>query len=136
MSIVTTKMDGYNEGGAGDAGLHVGEQKSTLTTLTAGARFLSQCGEEAFGRAAVLEMRANVAVDMGDRRSEADVSFLGDRGYSGRVRSAETGAVGAQLGASVSVPVSDSTSIYVNGEADLRSGSNTWSVGAGASIMF
>lgn len=136
VSIVTTKMDGYNEGGAGDAGLHVGEQKSTLTTLTAGARFLSQCGEEAFGRAAVLEMRANVAVDMGDRRSEADVSFLGDRGYSGRVRSAETGAVGAQLGASVSVPVSDSTSIYVNGEADLRSGSNTWSVGAGASIMF
>ena len=136
VSIVTTKMDGYNEGGAGDAGLHVGEQKSTLTTLTAGARFLSQCGEEAFGRAAVLEMRANVAVDMGDRRSEADVSFLGDRGYSGRVRSAETGAVGAQLGASVSVPVSDSTSIYVNGEADLSSGSNTWSVGAGASIMF
>ena len=136
VSLVTTKMDGYDEGGAGDAGLHVGEQESTLTTLTAGARFLSQCGEEAFGRAAVLEMRANVAVDMGDRRSEADVSFLGDRGYSGRVRSAETGAVGAQLGASVSVPVSSSTSIYVNGEADLRSGSNTWSVGAGASVMF
>ncbi len=136
VSLVTTKMDGYDEGGAGDAGLHVGEQESTLTMLTAGARFLSQCGEEAFGRAAVLEMRANVAVDMGDRRSEADVSFLGDRGCSGRVRSAETGAVGAQLGASVSVPVSSSTSIYVNGEADLRSGSNTWSVGAGASVMF
>ena len=136
VSLVTTKMDGYDEGGAGDAGLHVGEQESTLTMLTAGARFLSQCGEEAFGRAAVLEMRANVAVDMGDRRSEADVSFLGDRGQSERVRSAETGAVGAQLGASVSVPVSSSTSIYVNGEADLRSGSNTWSVGAGASVMF
>ena len=136
VSLVTTKMDGYDEGGAGDAGLHVGEQESTLTTLTAGARFVSQCGEAALGRAAVLEMRANVAVDMGDRRSEADVSFLGDRGYSGRVRSAETGAVGAQLGASVSVPVSSSTSIYVNGEADLRSGSNTWSVGAGASVMF
>ncbi len=136
VSFVTTKMDGYDERGAGGAGLHVGEQESTLTTLTAGARFLSQCGESALGRAVMLEMRVNVAVDMGDRRSEADVSFLGDRGYSGRVRSAETGAVGAQLGASVSVPVSSSTSIYVNGEADLRSGSNTWSVGAGASVMF
>ncbi len=136
LSVITTKMDGYNENGAGDAGLHVGEQKSTLTTLTAGARFVSQCGEQTFSRAAVLEIRANVAVDMGDRRSEADVSFLGDRGYSGRVRSAETGVVGAQLGASVSIPVDRDTLLYVNGEADLRSGSNSWSVGGGVSIAF
>ncbi len=136
LSVITTKMDGYNESGAGDAGLHVGEQESTLTTLTAGARFVSQCGEQAFSRAAVLEVRANVAVDMGDRRSEADVSFLGDRSYSGRVRSAETGVVGAQLGASVSIPVDNDTLLYVNGEADLRSGSNSWSVGGGVSIDF
>ena len=136
LSFVTTKMDGYNEGGAGDVGLHVGEQESTLTTLTAGARFVSQCGEQAFSRAAVLALRANVAVDMGDRRSEADVSFLGDRSYSGRVRSAETGVVGAQLGASVNVPVDSNTVLYVNGEADLRSGSNSWNVGAGVSVTF
>ena len=136
LSFVTTKMDGYNEGGAGDVGLHVGEQESTLTTLTAGARFLSQCGEQAFSRAAVLALRANVAVDMGDRRSEADVSFLGDRSYSGRIRSAETGVVGAQLGASVSVPVDSNTVLYMNGEADLRSGSSSWNVGAGVSVTF
>ena len=136
LSFVTTKMDGYNEGGAGDVGLHVGEQESTLTTLTAGARFVSQCGEQAFSRAAVLALRANVAVDMGDRRSEADVSFLGDRSYSGRIRSAETGVVGAQLGASVNVPVDSNTVLYVNGEADLRSGSNSWNVGAGVSVTF
>ena len=136
LSFVTTKMDGYNEGGAGDVGLHVGEQESTLTTLTAGARFVSQCGEQAFSRAAVLALRANVAVDMGDRRSEADVSFLGDRSYSGRVRSAETGVVGAQLGASVSVPVDSNTVLYMNGEADLRSGSSSWNVGAGVSVTF
>ena len=136
LSFVTTKMDGYNEGGAGDVGLHVGEQESTLTTLTAGARFVSQCGERAFSRAAVLALRANVAVDMGDRRSEADVSFLGDRSYSGRIRSAETGVVGAQIGASVNVPVDSNTVLYVNGEADLRSGSNSWNVGAGVSVTF
>ncbi len=136
LSFVTTKMDGYNEGGAGDVGLHVGEQESTLTTLTAGARFLSQCGEQAFSRAAVLALRANVAVDMGDRRSEADVSFLGDRSYSGRIRSAETGVVGAQLGASVSVPVNRDTVFYMNGEADLRSSSSSWNVGAGVSVTF
>ncbi len=136
LSLVTTKMDGYNEGGAGDVGLHVGEQESTLTTLTAGARFVSQCGEQAFSRAAVLEMRANVAVDMGDRRSKADVSFLGDRSYGGRVRSAETGVVGAQLGASVSVPVDSNTVLYMNGEADLRSGSSSWNIGAGVSVAF
>ena len=136
LSLVTTKMDGYNEGGAGDVGLHVGEQESTLTTLTAGARFVSQCGEQAFSRAAVLSLRANVAVDMGDRRSEADVSFLGDRSYGGCVRSAETGVVGAQLGASVSVPVDSNTVLYMNGEADLRSGSSSWNVGAGVSVAF
>ena len=87
-------------------------------------------------RAAVLEMRANVAVDMGDRRSKADVSFLGDRSYGGRVRSAETGVVGAQLGASVSVPVRSNTVLYMNGEADLRSGSSSWNVGAGVSVTF
>ncbi len=136
LSLTTTKMDGYNEGGAGDAGLHVGEQESTLTTLTAGARFVSQCGGQVLSRAAVLEMRANVAVDMGDRRSKADVSFLGDRSYGGRVRSAETGVVGAQLGASVSVPVRNNTVLYMNGEADLRSGSSSWNVGAGVSVTF
>ena len=130
-------MNGYDEGGiGGDAGLHVGDQESTLTTLTAGARLLAQCGEHTLGRAALLELRANVAVDMGDRRSKADVSFLGDRSYSGRVRSAETGVVGAQLGAGLSVPVSGNTLIYVNGEADLRSGTNSWNVGAGASVAF
>ncbi len=136
LSLTTTKMDGYNEGGVGDAGLHVGEQESTLTTLTAGARFVSQCGGQVLSRAAVLEMRANVAVDMGDRRSKADVSFLGDRSYGGRVRSAETGVVGAQLGASVSVPVRSNTVLYMNGEADLRSGSSSWNVGAGVSVTF
>ena len=137
VSFITTKMNGYDEGGiGGDAGLHVGDQESTLTTLTAGARLLAQCGEHTLGRAALLELRANVAVDMGDRRSKADVSFLGDRSYSGRVRSAETGVVGAQLGAGLSVPVSGNTLIYVNGEADLRSGTNSWNVGAGASVAF
>ena len=135
LSVVTSSMDAYNESGADGIGLHVDDQSSTVTTLTAGARFIKNLAR-AVGFNSMLELRANIAVDMGDDRGEADVSFLGNRGYTAQVRSAELGSVGAQFGAGLRIPASEKSTFFFNGGADLRNGSTSWGANVGVQFGF
>ena len=125
-SIVTTRMDGYREtGSAGNAGLRVEEQKLTTAALAVGARLSGLVGSNIFGREALGEVRVNVSQDMGDRRGQANVGFLADPSYTRPVYGAKVGATAFQAGVGLSVPVGYKGVIYVEGNADIRSGSNS-----------
>ena len=123
-SVVTTRMDGYEETGAGNAGLNVGRQDWTTGTLALGGRWMGLIGSNIFGREALAEIRVNAAQDLGDRRGETNVSLLGNPGFAQSVRGAKTGTAALQLGAGLSVPVGTKGTIYVNGNADIRDGSS------------
>ncbi|MFR4985389.1 MAG: autotransporter-associated beta strand repeat-containing protein [Akkermansia muciniphila] len=123
-SVVTTRMDGYEETGAGNAGLNVGRQDWTTGTLALGGRWMGLVGSNIFGREALAEIRVNAAQDLGDRRGETNVSLLGNPGFAQSVRGAKTGTTALQLGAGLSVPVGTKGTIYVNGNADIRDGSS------------
>ncbi len=123
-SVVTTRMDGYEETGAGNAGLNVGRQDWTTGTLALGGRWMGLVGSNIFGREALAEIRVNAAQDLGDRRGETNVSLLGNPGFAQSVRGAKTGTTALQLGAGLSVPVGTKGTIYVNGNADIREGSS------------
>ena len=123
-SVVTTRMDGYEETGAGNAGLNVGRQDWTTGTLALGGRWMGLIGSNIFGREALAEIRVNAAQDLGDRRGETNVSLLGNPGFAQSVRGAKTGTTALQLGAGLSVPVGTKGTIYVNGNADIRDGSS------------
>ncbi|QAT91589.1 autotransporter domain-containing protein [Akkermansia muciniphila] len=123
-SVVTTRMDGYEETGAGNAGLNVGRQDWTTGTLALGGRWMGLVGSNIFGREALAEIRVNAAQDLGDRRGETNVSLLGNPGFAQSVRGAKTGTAALQLGAGLSVPVGTKGTIYVNGNADIRDGSS------------
>ena len=77
-SVVTTRMDGYTETGAGNAGLNVGKQEWTTGTVALGGRWMGLIGSNIFGREALAEFRVNAAQDMGDRRGETNVALLGN----------------------------------------------------------
>ena len=64
-SVVTTRMDGYEETGAGNAGLNVGGQDWTTGTLALGGRWMGLVGSNIFGREALAEIRVNAAQDLG-----------------------------------------------------------------------
>ena len=123
-SVVTTRMDGYEETGAGNAGLNVGRQDWTTGTLALGGRWMGLVGSNIFGREALAEIRVNAAQDLGDRRGETNVSLLGNPGFVQSVRGAKVGTTALQLGAGLSVPVGTKGTIYVNGNADIRDGSS------------
>ena len=123
-SVVTTRMDGYEETGAGNAGLNVGRQDWTTGTLALGGRWMGLIGSNIFGRESLAEIRVNAAQDLGDRRGETNVSLLGNPGFAQSVRGAKTGTAALQLGAGLSVPVGTKGTIYVNGNADIRDGSS------------
>ena len=124
-SVVTTRMDGYRETGAGNAGLSVDKQEWTTGTLALGGRWMGLVGSNLFGREALAELRVNAAQDLGDRRGEANVGLLGNPGLLQRVRGAKVGRTAVQIGAGLSVPVGTRGTVFVDGNADIRDGASS-----------
>ena len=124
-SVVTTRMDGYRETGAGNAGLSVDKQEWTTGTLALGGRWMGLVGSNLFGREALAELRVNAAQDLGDDRGETAVGFLANPGYTQQVRGAKVGRTALQIGAGLSVPVGTQGTIFVNGNADIRNGASS-----------
>ncbi|MFQ7015851.1 MAG: autotransporter domain-containing protein [Akkermansia sp.] len=124
-SVVTTRMDGYRETGAGSMGLNVDKQERTTGTLALGGRWMGLVGSNLFGREALVELRVNAAQDLGDRRGEANVGLLGNPGLLQRVRGAKVGRTAVQIGAGLSVPVGTRGTVFVDGNADIRNGASS-----------
>ena len=124
-SVVTTRMDGYTETGAGNAGLNVGKQEWTTGTVALGGRWMGLVGSNIFGREALAEFRVNAAQDMGDRRGETNVALLGNPGFMQSVRGTKVGTTALQIGAGLSVPVGTQGTVFINGNADFRDGANS-----------
>ncbi len=113
-------IDGYTERGS-DAALRVGDQDYNVVTFGAGVRTRAEVGKNLFNREALLEARALVKVDTGDRSGEATVAMLGGGGRWAKVRSEKLGAVGVELGAGLTFPLGeDYGAIFIDGSAELR----------------
>ncbi len=125
ISVVSTKMDGYEETGAGNAGLKVNDQKMTTTTVALGGRWLGLFGNNLFGRESLGELRLNVAQDMGDDRGVAGVGFLGNPGFTQNIQGAKLGSTALQIGGSVTVPLGQESNIFVEANADFRNKQNS-----------
>ena len=98
------------------------DQELTTAAGAVGARLSGLMGSNVFGREALGEIRVNVSQDMGDRRGQANVGFLADPSYTRPVYGAK---VGSTAGVGLSVPVGTQGVIFVDGNADIRSGSSS-----------
>lgn len=130
-----TSLNGFEETGS-DVGLGVQDVDSTQLTLGAGARWSARGGAQALNRSALLEARALLKVDAGDRRGEVATRLsCGD--YVANMRSAEVGMFGAEFGVGVTVPLgSRAGDIFMDAGVELRRGWKSMEASIGYRINF
>ena len=136
VSVARTTLKGYTESGEEYLGLNVGKQEWTTSTVGVGVRWLTEVGESAFSRNAKLELRANVAQDLGDTQGETEVALLANPAVSRKVKATEVGSTALQLGVGLSLPVDENNQVYVNAGADMRAHMNSWNASVGYKISF
>jgi len=113
-------LDSFTERGS-DAALHFGSQEMDTVSFGLGARAQTYALENMLNRRSLLEARMLLKVDAGDVRSNADIALRALRSRTGRVRSAEMGRVGLEMGAGISVPVGvDYGYLFLDGSFEFR----------------
>ena len=125
VSVAHTSMDGFDETGADLAGLTTGKQDMTVATLALGGRWIGVIGSNLLGRESFAEVRVNVAQDFGDDRSKVNVGFLGNPSMMQSVQGAKIGTTAAQIGAGLTMPCGEESSVFIDANADFRSGSSS-----------
>ncbi len=135
IAFQSSSVDAYTETGS-DAALQVGEQSVTYATLGLGARMETVIGENVYNRSSVLSLRAMAKADFGDESSEANVALA--RGTeAGKVKSAERGMFGLEIGAGLNIPIMENTSsIFIDANLDLRENQSSMSASAGYRFSF
>lgn len=97
-------IEGYREHGS-DAALHVGRQNMDIVTFGLGARGQTYALENLYNRSCLLEARLLLKIDAGDRRSHGIMTLLADSSRSARIKSAEQGLFGMEMGMGISIPI-------------------------------
>lgn len=134
VSIMRSSLAGFDESGAGAAGLHVEDMDITTGNIAAGLRLKGIMGSSMNGRDVTGELRLLVSQDMGSDKTTANVAYLANPGLTQTIRSAKLGRTGVQIGAGMSIPCADYGSFYIDGTADIRSGDN--SIGAAVGYRY
>ncbi len=121
-SISSARMKGYEESGGGNAGLSVDDMDTTYATLGLGGRYLASVGQNVFNRNAMLECRALLVQDVGDRRVDADVAFAAANGFRRTIEGVKPGSTGVEVGLGLTIPLELQGSLFMDAMLDARSG--------------
>ena len=115
-------INAFTESGS-DAALEVGRISHDVLTVGAGARMQAALAQNAFNRTAVLEARALIKADAGDRSGKVGNRYrLGD-GTVRELESAKVGAVGLEMGVGLTIPLgSEEGTIFMDASVELRRG--------------
>lgn len=123
--IYSSRVDGYDETGAGNAGLRVSKMDETVGTIAVGGRLMGMVGNNLFGREVLGELRVMVSQDMGGMSRSATVGYLQNPAFTSNVVGVKEGRTAVQLGAGINVPVGTNSSIFADANADIRSRSTS-----------
>lgn len=129
-------LDSYTEHGS-DAALHFGKQSMDVVTFGLGARAQTYALENALNRSSLLEARVLFKADTGDTRSVGEVVLPVQPARDGRVRSAENGRFGMELGAGISVPIGVNAGfLFLDGSFEFRTDAWEWNGTVGYRLTF
>ena len=113
MSFSHTTLDSATEGGTADTRLTTDSASLTQFSLGLGGRLQSIVGENEYNRASIFEARALLKLDFGDRYSKLNTALAALPTATVTTRSNERGVIGAELGATLTIPISqDAGSIF------------------------
>lgn len=118
-SITSAKVDGYTEEGTiGNAALEYDAANLVYGTVGVGLRYQGVLYETAFERCAVLEARAQITQDFGDKTNEASVSMA--KGEFNTVTGTDTTGTGYNLGVGLSLPIQMQTTFFADVDLSIR----------------
>lgn len=121
ITYTHNRMGGYTETGS-DLAVRYSDQRMDTLTLGVGLRAQAVVGQSVYNRSSLLEGRVLAKFDLGDRSSAADAAFASLAHAAGEVESAESGAVGMELGAGLSIPLGGGNSaLFLDASLELRS---------------
>ncbi len=129
-ALIHSYLDGYTETGS-DAALRVDAQDNTIATFGIGARVASKLD---FGLQ--VGARALFKADAGDRTQQADVSIASVSGSSARIEGTEAGSFGVELGIGASMPVSDSSALFLDTSVEMREKQQDYRASVGYKLDF
>lgn len=113
ISFTSASIDAFDESGSiGDAGLSYESNDNTYAQLALGMRYQGVLYQTVHERNAVVEARALVTQDFGDTTDEAKVAFRNSDSF--KVKSADSSGMGYKLGAGISIPVEQHTTLYAD----------------------
>ncbi|MGN0868737.1 MAG: autotransporter domain-containing protein, partial [Akkermansia sp.] len=120
VAVTHSTLKGYTESGS-DVALKVDDTELTRVSFGLGARLQAVVGESVYNRSSILEMRALLKADAGDREGETKVSLAGTELPTHSVKSSEAGAIGCELGAGLTVPVGgEGGNLFADASVELR----------------
>ncbi len=120
VSYRYAELGAYAEKGS-DAALHLGKQNMSVCTFGLGVRGQTYALENIYNRTCLLEARALLKLDAGDRRSSCTASLEAERTRSGKIRSARSGWAGMEIGAGLTVPIGvDAGNLFMDAGFEFR----------------
>ncbi|MCH5285041.1 MAG: autotransporter outer membrane beta-barrel domain-containing protein [Akkermansiaceae bacterium] len=128
-------LKGYTESGS-DAGLHVGDISQSIATFGLGVRMRATAGATACNRNSFFELRALAKADVGERAGRVNNALINGTALRDEVKSARKGAVGAELGAGVTVPISATENLFMDLSVELRPYYHNVDLNAGYRVSF
>ncbi len=136
ISYVNSSINGYTEDTSSDAALIVGDQDNSYFTVGIGVQYDTIIGAQIYNRESLLFTRIMLNVDAGDRTVEADVKLAAMDGSTQTIKGTEPGAVGLEFGLGLDVPVSESSSLFIDASCEFRSEMTDISAGIGYRFSF
>ncbi len=113
ISFTSASIDAFDEAGSiGDAGIAYENNDYTYAQVALGVRYQGVLYQTVHERNAVVEARALVTQDFGDTTDEAKVAFRNSASY--KVKTADSSGTGYKLGAGISIPVEQHTTLYAD----------------------
>lgn len=129
-------VDSYDENGS-TAALSVDSQSYSTLSFGMGARLQAVMGSNIFNHSGLVEARALLKLDMGDRQGESHTAYRYAPEGRATVKSVERGMAGLELGAGVSVPLgAERGDVFFDVSADLRSNATEMNATVGYKLSF
>lgn len=133
----SVSLRGFNEtGDLGDAAYSVGKQTQDIATLGAGVELTKSFKTSLSDNPALLQVRALITEEMGDKDHSASMAYLGAPGKVMNISSGEMKSTAALITAAANIPLSQKTAFFVDVSGEFRSGQTGMSTTAGFNYQF
>ena len=126
----------FTDGDVGSMNMHVKRQRALAADLTVGGRYIRDFALLRNVPDATWYAQLGVTVSMGQRDCDMDCNFVGAPDAPFTIYAAKRDRVGLDLGAGITIPVTDRWAVFANGEAILRGDSHNINAQIGVQVAF